>query len=110
MTKALLFTAGTNNLDDLFGKMPSRTTASDTTLTASDVYLRANASEGDITVTLPAAADFTGFGFIVKHVAATHTVTVAAADGETIDGLESVALDGMERVSVVSNGTGWDEL
>ena len=80
------------------------------TATTNFWFRRADATTGNITVTLPAANLTKGRQFLVKKVdASANTVTVSRAGADTIDGATTVVLSAQwQKVSVMSNGTSWD--
>ncbi|UES58500.1 hypothetical protein GFK91_24440 [Roseibium aggregatum] len=82
------------------------------TVTTSDdnAVIKADASSGDVSITLlPAATAGDKFRTIVKKVDPTQNLVTIAADGaETIDGLSSITLEGKyEGVTLRCDGTGW---
>jgi hypothetical protein len=89
---------------------PTATKTSSYTVTATDTVIFANATTGAVTITLPAAASFTGYRFYVKRIDSTTTnaVTIGRTGTDTIDGQTSISLD-VQYMSVmlVSNGSAW---
>ena len=82
------------------------------TVTTSDdnAVIKADASSGDVSITLlPAATAGDKFRTIIKKVDATQNLVTITADGaETIDGLSSITLEGKyEGVTLRCDGTGW---
>ena len=69
---------------------------------------RVDASEGDVTVTLPAAAARVRSVMFVRDDATANVATVAAAGADTINGDPSVTLDAQwSWVTLVSDGESW---
>lgn len=79
------------------------------TITATDAIIFADATSGNVTITLPAAASFGGYRFHVKRIDnASNTCTVARSGSDTIDGQTSFTIDQQyTSVMVVSNGSAW---
>lgn len=77
-----------------------------------DGLIRADATAGAFIVTLPPAAQVPGKRYIVKKVDATaNAVTVDANGAELIDGaLTQVLGAAFAKVTIQSNGVGWDVL
>jgi hypothetical protein len=75
-----------------------------------DVMVRADATGGAFTVTLPTAVGRRGALRIIKRLnSGANAVTVAAAAGQTIDGTSTISLSSQYMaVSLISNGVGWD--
>lgn len=77
-------------------------------LTWPQTMLEVDTSGGDVTVTLPAAADVVGYCMQVVKTEAANTVTVDADGSETISGSATVAWTTQhETRTIVSNGAGW---
>lgn len=86
--------------------VPIQTVSSNTTLDASDGIVLVNAAGGAVTITLPAAADFAGQGFVIKKIdSSQNEVTIDAPDN--LDGDDGRILKSQASVDVVSNGTTW---
>ena len=86
------------------------TTAAPTyTLTRLDSVLLVDATAGAVTVTVPAAADYTDRQWIVKKIdASANTVTLDATGANTIDGAGTLALASQwDSTRIASNGTAW---
>ncbi len=79
------------------------------TITAADGLVVADASGGAFTVTLPAAADFTGRVYRIKKIdSSANAVTIDGNGSETIDGATTAVLSTQyEAITVVSDGTEW---
>lgn len=75
-------------------------------ITAADEYIRAS---GTITLTLPAATG-SGVQYTVKNVGV-GVITLAAAGGQTIDGVASQLIPSLNRMTVADGAAGaWDIL
>jgi hypothetical protein len=74
-----------------------------------DVVILADASGGNVTVTLPTAASSTGYRFDIKRIDNSgNTCTIARSSTDTIDGQTSYDLPVQyTSVTVISNGSGW---
>lgn len=85
------------------------TARGDHTITASNEWVVVDASGGAVLVTLPAAKDFArDVVVVVRTDASGNTVTIAAADGEAVNGAASVTLAGGYSVKqLVSTGVEW---
>lgn len=79
------------------------------TVSSSDTVVFADATSGNVTITLPAASGVAGYRFYVKRIDnAAHTVTIARSSSDTIDGMTSFTLDlQYTAFGVVSNGSAW---
>lgn len=93
--------------------IPLTPTSATTTYTAlsTDRYIRADATAGAFTITLPSAATVgAGWVLTVKKIDTSVNVVTIDGDGaETIDGAASYDLaDAYEAVTLVSDGTNWD--
>lgn len=85
------------------------TKTSSYTITGTDVVIFADATSGNVTITLPAASSFTGFNFHIKRIdASSNSCSVARSGSDTIDGVTSFGLDTRyDALRVVSNGSNW---
>ncbi len=85
------------------------TKTSNYTITGTDVIIFADATSGNTTITLPAAATFAGYRFFIKRIDSTgNTVAVARSGSDTIDGQTTIAIDQQyTAIMVVSNGSAW---
>ena len=83
-------------------------TAAHTASRGEDVIL-VNATGGAVTVTLPAAGQYSGLQFIIKKTdASANAVTIDGSGAETIDGAATQVLTVQyQSITVVSDGTGW---
>ena len=80
------------------------------TITGTDVVIFADATSGNVTITLPAASSFTGYNFYIKRIDDTpsNSCGVARSGSDTIDGVTSFGLDTRyDALRVVSNGSNW---
>jgi hypothetical protein len=85
------------------------TKTSNYTITGTDVVIFADATSGNTTITLPAAASFAGYRFFVKRIDSTgNSVTIGRSGSDTIDGQTSIPVTQQyTALMVVSNGSGW---
>ncbi len=79
------------------------------TVGSSDTVVFANATSGNVTITIPAASGLAGYRFYIKRVdGSANTVTVQRSGSDTIDGMTSFTLDlQYTALAVVSNGSAW---
>lgn len=79
------------------------------TITNNDTVVFANATSGNVTITLPAASGSAGYRFYVKRTDnSSNTCTVARSGSDTIDGQTSLTLDLQYTcLSLVSDGSAW---
>jgi len=90
------------------------TTATKTTgytISSTDTVIFADASSGNVSITLPVASGLAGYRFYIKRIDNTYptnTCTVDRSSSDTIDGLTSVPLHlQYTALAVVSNGSAW---
>jgi hypothetical protein len=85
------------------------TKTSSYTIGSSDTVIFADATSGNVTVTLPAASGVAGYRFYVKRVDSSgNTISIARSGSDTIDGMTSFTLDlQYTAFAVVSNGSNW---
>jgi hypothetical protein len=90
----------------------TRTETADYTAQAHDYSIRVDATDGALTVTLPAAGSLPGKVFVVKKVdSSANAVTIDADGSEEIDGATTESLASQyDAITVQSNGTSWDIL
>ncbi|HSX06186.1 MAG TPA: hypothetical protein VLG92_00510 [Candidatus Saccharimonadia bacterium] len=91
---------------------PTFTTVTKTsgyTITSSDTVVFANATSGNVTITLPTASANAGYRFYVKRIDnSANTCTIARSGSDTIDGQTSFTLDLQYTcLSLVSDGSTW---
>lgn len=79
------------------------------TVGATDTVVFADATSGNVTITLPAASGNAGYRFYIKRIdGSANTCTVSRSSSDTIDGQTSFTLDAQYTcVTVVSNGSAW---
>lgn len=85
------------------------TKTSNYTIGSSDTVIFADATSGNVTITLPVASGLAGYKFFVKRIdSSSNTCTVARSGSDTIDGLTSLTIDQQyTSIMVVSNGSNW---
>lgn len=91
------------------GTFSTATKTTNYTITGNDTVIFADATSGNVTVTLPLASGLPGYRFYVKRIDGSgNTVTVQRTSSDTIDGETSHTL-GVQYMSVtlVSNGSNW---
>lgn len=75
---------------------------------ANDDIIKADATAGNFTITLPTAAGIAGVKKTIKKMNTANTITIACNGSETIDGVATKALTTQYTlISVVSDGTNW---
>ncbi len=91
------------------GVWTTSTQTTNYTITSSDTVIFANATSGNVTITIPAASGLAGYRFYIKRVdGSANTVTVQRSGSDTIDGMTSFTLDlQYTALAVVSNGSAW---
>jgi hypothetical protein len=79
------------------------------TIGSTDTVIFADATSGNVTITLPAASGVAGYRFYVKRIDnSSNTCSVARTGGDTIDGLTSLTIDQQyTSIAVVSDGSAW---
>jgi hypothetical protein len=79
------------------------------TVSTTDTVIFANATSGNVTITLPAASSTAGYRFYVKRIDnATNTCTIACSGADTLDGQSTVALNVQYMsMTVVTDGSAW---
>lgn len=84
----------------------TNTVTSDTTITPDYNFWLADATSGNVTITMPAASDYKDKMFIVKRIDGSgNTVSVASSDN--IDGSASQSLSQYDSLVLVSDGSTW---
>jgi hypothetical protein len=80
------------------------------TLASTDYYVRADATSGSITQTLPDATAQGGQTFVIEKVdASVNTVIVATTSSQTINGASTYTLSSRyDSVTLFSNSAGWE--
>jgi hypothetical protein len=91
------------------GTFATATKTTSYTITGTDTVIFADATSGNVTITLPAASGLAGYRFYVKRTDSSgNSVTVARSGSDTIDGMTSFTLDlQYTAFAVVSNGSAW---
>ena len=92
------------------GVLTSETKTSTATITLpNDKVILCNATAGNMSINLPAAADVTGRkAFIKKTDVSANTVTIDPFGSETVNGDATTVIQFQNTVAtVVSDGTGW---
>ncbi len=89
--------------------MATSTKTSNYTISGTDVVVFANATSGNVTITLPTASSNAGYRFYVKRIdSSANTCTIARSGADTIDGQTSVSLDlQYMSLTVISDGSAW---
>ncbi|HET8587221.1 MAG TPA: hypothetical protein VFM74_05025 [Candidatus Limnocylindria bacterium] len=96
------------------GELPllnRRTVTADTTVNALDELLRVDATAGAVTITLRPSQQPPRRPLRVKKIDdSANAVTIAAADGETIEGASSVTLAAQwDHITLLPGDAGWEE-
>jgi len=88
-------------------KLTVATKTADYTVTSSDEVILADATSGDITITLPSAS--TGLHYYIKKIDSSSNKVIVDGDGsETIDGSTTQdIISQYDTIEIVSDGTGW---
>lgn len=89
--------------------LATSTKTSNYTITGTDVVIFANATSGNVTITLPTASANSGYRFYVKRIdSSANTCQIARSGSDTIDGQTGVALDAQyTSLTVISDGSAW---
>ena len=89
--------------------IPVVTITTDTVITQANVIVLANASSGNILVTLPATSGDAGRNYSIKKIDSTaNLVTISGINSETIDGgLTATLTLQYENIPVVADGSNW---
>lgn len=79
------------------------------TVSSSDTVIFADATSGNVTVTLPLASSMNGYRFYVKRIdGSANTCSVACTGADTVDGQSSISVSAQyTSLTVVSNGSAW---
>lgn len=85
------------------------TKTADYTVTATDTVIFADATSGNVTITLPTASSNSGYRFYIKRIDNSgNTCSVVRSGSDTIDGQTSVTISGQyDSYTIVSNGSLW---
>jgi hypothetical protein len=91
------------------GTLTTNTQTSSYTVTSTDTVVFANATSGNVTITLPTASGLPGYRFYIKRIdGSNNTVTVQRTGTDTIDGMINFTLDlQYTAFAVVSNASAW---
>lgn len=79
-------------------------------LTTTDATIFANATSGNVTITLPLASTVAGYQFNVKRIDSStiYSASVACSGSDTIDGLSSINFPQQYMsMTMISNGSAW---
>lgn len=95
----------------IIGKFKVEITSITDNYTANTIneFIAADATSGNITITLPDAATFKGYYLNIKKVDSSgNIVTIDGNGSETIDGTATKVISTQyDSVTILSNGTGW---
>ena len=107
--KVLKVASGTPTWSDANVAATTTKSSNYTIVSGTDVVILANASTGNVTITLPTASSSAGYKFDIKRIDNTgNTCTIARSGTDTIDGGTSITLDVQYiSVTVVSDGSNW---
>mgnify|MGYP003501306265 CR=1 FL=1 len=107
--QTLRVTGGVPAWGDTGAGFATTTKTSSYTIGASDTVILANATSGNVTITLPTAASLGGYRFYVKRIDnSANSCTIARSGSDTIDGQTSIAINVQyTSLTVVSNGSAW---
>lgn len=87
---------------------PTSNISTSTTLDRTHYNVMVSDSSADVTITLPAAADYTGHEYRIIKRAGNNRTTIAAQSGELIGGLvNTIPLPLLTSVTLESNGSQW---
>ncbi|HEX4662475.1 MAG TPA: hypothetical protein VH144_02580 [Candidatus Saccharimonadales bacterium] len=105
--KTLRVASGLPAWADASAGFSTATKVSNYTISGSDTVIFANATSGNVTITLPSAASNGGYRFYVKRIdSSANTCSVASSDN--IDGQASVSLSlQYTSITIVSDGSTW---
>lgn len=105
--KTLRVASGVPTWDD--ATLATSTKTSNYTITGTDVVIFADATSGNVTITLPTATSNAGYRFYIKRIdGSANTCSVARSGGDTIDGQASISLLAQyTSITVISNGSAW---
>lgn len=104
-TARVAFDKVNDNFTELYPVIASVT--ADTTLTAVRSLTLVDATAGNVTITLPAAAS-AAVASVKKTDATAYTVTVDGAGAETVNGDASVVISYQDTlITLLSDGSGW---
>lgn len=107
--KTLRVSGGLPAWSDADVTLATSTKTSNYTITGTDVVIFANATSGNVTITLPTASFNAGYRFYIKRIDGSgNTCSIARSGSDTIDGQTSISLDlQYTSLTVVSDGSAW---
>jgi hypothetical protein len=107
--KVLKLASGLPSWGTTNGTFTTSTQTTNYSVAATDTVVFADATSGNVVITLPTASGMTGYRFYVKRIdASANTVTVVRSGSDTIDGATTFSLDlQYTAIGVVSNGSAW---
>lgn len=107
--KTLRVSSGLPAWSDADTTLATSTKTSNYTITGTDVVIFANATSGNVTITLPVAASNAGYRFYIKRIdGAGNTCSIMRSGSDTIDGQTTISLDlQYTSLTVVSDGSAW---
>lgn len=85
------------------------TKTSNYTISNTDTVVFADATSGNVTITLPTASSITGYRFYVKRIDGSgNSCSIARSSSDTIDGQTSISLSQQyTSLTIVSDGNAW---
>jgi len=89
--------------------LATSTKTSNYTIAGTDVVVFANATSGNVAITLPIASANSGYRFYIKRIDNSgNTCSVARSGSDTIDGQTTISLDlQYTSLTVISDGSTW---
>ncbi|HSX28214.1 MAG TPA: hypothetical protein VLF60_02080 [Candidatus Saccharimonadales bacterium] len=89
--------------------LATSTKTSNYTVSTTDTIVFANATTGNVTISLPTASSNAGYRFYIKRIDSSgNTCSVARTGTDTIDGATSISLDiQYMSLTVASDGSAW---
>jgi hypothetical protein len=107
--KTLRVASGLPAWSDADATLATSTKTSNYTISGTDVVVFADATSGNVTITLPTASANAGYRFYVKRIdGSANTCSIARSGSDTIDGQTSISLDlQYTSLTVVSDGSAW---
>jgi len=107
--QVLRVTGGLPAWNDASSGFATATKTTSYTVSGTDTVIFADASSGNVTITLPLASGMAGYRFYIKRIDnSANTCTVARSGSDTIDGQTGFTIDQQyTAVMVVSDGSAW---
>jgi hypothetical protein len=107
--QVLKVTGGLPSWGSVPNSFATNTQTTNYTVTLTDTVVFANATSGNVIITLPVASGLAGYRFYIKRIdGSANTVTISRSGSDTIDGLTSFTLDlQYTAFGIVSNGSAW---